>query len=295
MQRFLELDANLDLRLFSQFLWQQGIVHRISEEQGQQVLWLEQPDQAEDVRDWFEDWQRGDLVLSTEAPMPRDTAQGYRWRQSLQQFPVSCGFLLVCVLIGLWTGLGTRVGQTVELLLLKPELVGNEVTGFLSLSETLASGQWWRLFSPALLHFGWMHLLFNMLWLHELGKRIEPRFGALFMLLFILAAGVASNLIQYGYGGGSALFGGFSGIVYALLGFIWVYQWRRPQVQFYLPRGVIGFMLIWLLLGVSGLFDQLFGAMANAAHIGGLLSGLLCGWLAAVLGLKLKGEQNGTQ
>lgn len=286
MQRLFTLNSGVDLQPFSRFLWQQGVPHRISEEQGQQVFWLEHSEQAVQVHEWLSQWQSGELELSQVASQTRPSAGGYRWYLSLKSFPVSWFFLLLCSLVALWTGLGQNLDNALDLFLLTPERQGSEVVGFLGMSETLAGGQWWRLFTPALLHFGWMHLVFNMLWLHELGKRIEPRFGSLFMLLLIFSSGIASNLIQYGYGGGSPFFGGFSGIVYALLGFIWVYQWRKPGVSFQLPAGVIGFMMIWLLLGFAGVFDQLFGPMANAAHAGGLLVGALSGFLTALLNLK---------
>lgn len=288
MRRLLTLESGIDLRPFCAFLWQQGVAHSVSEEAGQQVLWLAEAQQEEQVQVWFEQWQSGDLVLGEMAVASMPRSGGYRWRASFLSFPVTWLFLALCIAGAIWTSVGDNLYRALDLMLLKAVIDGQQVAGFLTLPETMAQGEFWRLFTPALLHFGWMHLVFNMLWLHELGKRIEPRFGALFMLLLVLASGVASNLIQYGYGGGSPLFGGFSGIVYALLGFIWVYQWRKPAESFQLPRGVIAFMMIWLLLGVVGVFDQLLGPMANAAHIGGLLAGVLCGVLAVFLNLKKK-------
>jgi GlpG protein len=39
--------------------------------------------------------------------------------------------------------------------------------------------EWWRLLTPTLIHFGWLHVVFNCLWLWEFGQRIEHRLGAI--------------------------------------------------------------------------------------------------------------------
>jgi GlpG protein len=55
---------------------------------------------------------------------------------------------------------------------------------------------------------------------------------------------------------------------------------RFNAPRYLLPQNILRCMLVWLLLGIRGLFSALgFGAMANLAHIGGLLAGVGWGFL----------------
>ena len=142
--------------------------------------------------------------------------------------------------------------------------------------------QYWRLVTPILLHFGWLHITFNSLWLWELGSRTERAVGSLNTLGILLVIAVLSNVGQHVFGG-PGLFGGMSGVVYGLLGFAWVAPQLQPRWQIQPARPIMLFMVGWLLLCLFGVVEMLgFGSIANAAHLGGLVSG-------AVLGLLLGG------
>lgn len=159
---------------------------------------------------------------------------------------------------------------------------GGDLLGLL-LFGGLQENQIWRLLTPIFLHFGLVHLAFNVLWLVILGSRIEQLFGSLHLLLLVMVAGVFSNMIQAGWAG-SILFGGMSGVIYALLGYIWVKGRFVPDPSLALPPGVLGFMLIWLLIGMSGVLELVFGVgVANGAHVGGFGIGLLLGLVFGLL------------
>jgi len=66
-------------------------------------------------------------------------------------------------------------------------------------------------------------------------------------------------------------FGGLSGVVYALMGYAWLRGERDPESGIYLERGLMGFAILWLVIGYFGVFGL---AIANAAHVTGLLVGL---------------------
>ena len=164
---------------------------------------------------------------------------------------------------------------------------GGNLLGLL-LFGGLQENQFWRLLTPIFLHFGLVHLAFNVLWLVILGSRIEQLFGSLHLLLLVVAAGVFSNMIQAGWTG-SILFGGMSGVIYALLGYIWVKGRFVPDPSLELPPGVLGFMLIWLLIGMSGVLELVLGVgVANGAHVGGFGIGLLLGLVFGLLAVAKK-------
>ncbi|WP_133181841.1 rhomboid family intramembrane serine protease GlpG [Shewanella decolorationis] len=133
--------------------------------------------------------------------------------------------------------------------------------------------QFWRVFTPSLMHFSAMHIIFNLLWWWYLGGKIETRIGTAPLLILLLVAGTLPNVVQYYVSGPN--FGGLSGVVYAVAGYTWVMGIRKPAAGIGLPPSYMGFMLIWLVLGFT---DFLGVSVANGAHIGGLLIGLAQGW-----------------
>ena len=137
--------------------------------------------------------------------------------------------------------------------------------------------QYWRLVTPVFLHFGWLHIVFNCLWLWDLGGRVEQVMGHFNMLMLFLVIAVVSNVSQFAFGG-AGLFGGMSGVVYGLLGFSWVAPLLQPAWQIQPPRGIMLLMVGWLVACMVGMVEVLgFGAIANAAHTGGLLCGVVLG------------------
>ncbi|MFQ3651442.1 MAG: rhomboid family intramembrane serine protease [Gemmataceae bacterium] len=146
-------------------------------------------------------------------------------------------------------------------------------------------GQWWRLITPIFLHFSATHLLFNMIALVYLGGALESRYGTGRFLLLVLALALVSNLAQYFLGRGavwenghlhwltSTQFGGMSGVVYGLFGFLWYKTRYRPESQLHLPSSVIVISVAWFLLCWTGAM----GPIANVAHTAGLALGWLLG------------------
>ena len=141
----------------------------------------------------------------------------------------------------------------------------------------ITDNQDWRLITPIFLHFGILHFVFNSLWLSMLGSRIEQSMGSLHLIIVVLVSGLVSNIAQYSWSG-TVNFGGMSGVVYALLGYIWIKNTLVPQRLLSLPKGIVGFMVGWLFLCMTPVVTFFFGVgIANAAHLGGLLVGLLLG------------------
>jgi GlpG protein len=143
-------------------------------------------------------------------------------------------------------------------------------------------GEVWRLFTPMFLHFGILHIFFNMLWLRDLGSMVEARKNSWTLLLLVLVLAGTSNLTQYLVSG--PFFGGMSGVVYGLLGYVWMQGRFNPAAKLSLQPQTVTFMIIWFFLCFSGLV----GHVANTAHAVGLGVGIAWGFAAARLAVALR-------
>lgn len=190
----------------------------------------------------------------------------------------------ICLLVGVVTQLGSdRFGHAMNWLMFEqisypdPEHVAWENWG------NVQSGQVWRLLTPIFIHYGLIHLVFNLLWLVNLGSAIETRRGMWTLLGLVLVSGVAANSAEYMLDLGltsllrydpSPFFGGMSGVVYALFGYVWM----KGKFQSYLGMGVndqtVMIMIGWLVLCMT----PLIGDVANVAHLVGLIVGVIWGY-----------------
>ncbi len=283
MHRALELPGDVDLSDFSWFLHKRGIPHKITEESGKQVLWTASTEESDIVVNLYQQWRSGALELSM-APARRGLNAGGILRQiPWRQMPVTALFIVACLLVALITQ-GGDDWQTTAWFSFVPFDVANGYVYFGSFTLGLEHGQYWRVLSPILLHFGLTHLAFNMLGLYIFGSRLEQFQGSWHLLAIILFTAVVSNLAQYFWGGDVAIFGGFSGVVYGLMGYCMAREKVDSHWQFGLPAMYYGVMLAWLVIGFTGVLGSIgFGNMANAAHAGGLLAGALLGAVAGIL------------
>lgn len=149
------------------------------------------------------------------------------------------------------------------------------------LFEKIRQGEIWRIFTPCLLHAGIFHLFFNMIWLVILGKQMEQRLGKMRYALFIIPAAIIPNTAQYLMSGPD--FAGFSGVLCAMLAFIWVRQkkaaWEGYQLQPGTMAFIAFFILFMLTLQIVSFFlevnnnTSLAVGIANTAHLIGALVG----------------------
>lgn len=136
-----------------------------------------------------------------------------------------------------------------------------------------ASGEIWRYLSHVFVHLSPLHILFNLVW-WLFAHTIERHFGTWKILqLFLISAlvtGFAQNIVSGPY------FFGLSGVVYAVLGYVLIYDKLSPTRYFNLP---IGFAMMLIVAILTGFISPFFGIeMGNTAHITGLMAGLLIGW-----------------
>lgn len=151
--------------------------------------------------------------------------------------------------------------------------------------EKIHQGQIWRLMTPILLHADIFHLFFNMLWLIVLGKQMEQRLKTGRYLFFIGLTAIFSNTSQYLMGGPNFI--GFSGVLCAMLAFIWVRQQRAPWEGYIIDRMTLIFIMIFIIgMALLQLFlffvevatdETISSGIANTAHLSGALIGYLLG------------------
>ncbi len=260
-----------DLSALSGYLRERGLQHRITEEDGQQCLAVLDAAVIPSLQDFLGQYAQGQVELQEVAASTTQTVRSeLTLLEQAAQVPVVISLIIL-------SALGTLVAGTP---------LGNYFsfqvytgTYFIPLAESLARGEIWRLLTPAFLHFGIFHVLFNSLWMWDLGRRLEFFLGRWHFLLFFIVTAVAANIAQYIWSG-SANFGGMSGVVYALVGFIAVRQRLAPHPLVTVPSALIGFMLFWLVLCMTGVVDYfIVGSVGNAAHVGGLVAGCVYAFL----------------
>lgn len=251
-----------DLRELSGYLRSRGLQHRITEEQGQQCIWVLDEAVVPALNEFLAQYSQGSVNLDIAPVMEVKAYSPPSLIQQAMQVPVVLCLIALSV-FGYFLVDG-YLGQAL--------LNGFK---FVPLQFAVSSGEIWRLLTPAFLHFTVFHVLFNCLWLWDLGRRLEYFQGRVHFIIFFVITSVAANLAQFAWSG-TTNFGGMSGFIYALVGFIAVRQRfdNHPLIQ--VPFALIGFMLFWLVLCMTGAVDYFIdGSVANAAHLGGLIAGVV--------------------
>lgn len=143
----------------------------------------------------------------------------------------------------------------------------------------VAAGEWWRIFTAALLHGGMMHILFNMYALYLFGPRLEQQVGSpAFAALYVATAGTG-GLISYAFGATSQISIGASGAIFGLLGAWMFVAWKMRHT----PGGRSMFNQLGMLLAINLALPLFVGGIDWRAHLGGLAGGILIAWLWSVL------------
>ena len=196
-----------------------------------------------------------------------------QWSRPMsRRAPMVMTLIGLSILLGLLSGLGElRDGQIMR------TLGFADINTYLKTGDGLQQirqGQIWRLVTPIFLHVGALHLIFNMYWLYILGIQVEVLKGKVRFGLIVLAIAVISNLAQFFIGGGPN-FCGMSGVVFGILGYIWIKQQYEPASGFQLQSFTFFFLIIYMVIGFLGVI----GNIANWAHLGGLLSGMAIAYI----------------
>ena len=221
--------------------------------------------------------------------MPRQARLGIKCYQKivLQLLnKIHIWIIAFACLVSFFSSFGSKL-NLIEPIFFNKFLISLNQIQFYDFNTTYLKGnEWWRLITPMFIHFSLTHLIFNSLWIYILGREIEQLDGKIIFIFLILFTSISSNYFQYSFSGPS-LFGGLSGVVYGLLGYCFVSETFLRTNKFSFPPAIYLFMFFWLLIGFTGFLDLLgFGKIANFAHLGGLLSGILSGYIFSMYNKK---------
>ena len=159
--------------------------------------------------------------------------------------------------------------------------------GFGAKVNSLIDGQqqYWRLVTCIFIHIGLLHLLFNNYALWILGQEIEQIYGSARFVLLYVAAGLAGSLSSYAFSPDAAS-AGASGAIFGLFGVMGTFAIRyRKEIPDAIRRDIIRRIVPIILINLA--FGFSVSVIDNAAHIGGLVGGVL---LALIVPYKRPGE-----
>jgi membrane associated rhomboid family serine protease len=142
----------------------------------------------------------------------------------------------------------------------------------------ILDGDWWRIFTAALLHGSFIHIGFNMYALYLFGPRMEQQIGSAPFAGMYLAAAGAGGLTSYLLGPLGQVSIGASGAIFGLFG-AWIFvAWKMRHT----PGGRSMFSQLMVLL-VINVVISLAPGIDGLAHLGGFVAGLAIAGLWSVL------------
>lgn len=145
------------------------------------------------------------------------------------------------------------------------------------------NGDYYRLFTSMFLHIGILHLLCNMYSLYIIGKEVENVFGKVKYLIIYLLSGIAGSILSLAFNH-NTICAGASGAIFGLLGALLYFgYYYRTYLGATLTRSIIPVIVLNLIIGFTS------SGIDNAAHIGGLVGGIL---LAMAVGVPDKSNNN---
>lgn len=296
MRQIGHLENEVAARTFGNFLYVQGVENEVEADAPQGwAVWIHSEDELERAAKLLAEFRADPanpryrltaagadelraLAEKERAAYARKSASGREIVQTLHAGGLGLVPLVLIIISAvvflLQQSPGTAAGVHRWLYMVNVQSDGEFVRWMPGLTE-IRAGEIWRLFTPMFLHFGIAHILFNLFWLRELGRMIELRQGSWFLTLLVLTIAATSNFGQYLRGG--PMFGGMSGVVFGLFGYVWMRAKFTPWSGYVIHPTTVMMQLLWL--GVC--FTGLVGPIANTCHTVGLAVGVAWGWIAS--------------
>jgi GlpG protein len=291
------IPSTADPKVFGDYLLALGVTSRAVESRDGWAIWVHNEDLVAKAQQEFEVYQKnpgdpryiGAEEAAAEARREEERRnREYRrnvrslsgtWnRPNIRRRPLTAFLVVVCIALFVAGSFSPHLDHLFKdrLTFFSRAEAGHPVDIALGLRD-IQHGQVWRLITPIFLHGNTIHLLFNVWAMVVAGTLIETRRGTRTLALLVLLSALASNVGQFLF----VIFFdqvlvpwvGISGVVYGLFGYLWMKGRYEPDQGMILHPSSVRLMLLWLLLGFTGLL----GGIANGAHLVGLVVGLLFG------------------
>jgi len=290
MREIGSIKERLKAKKFSDFLLVEGIENRIDEEDSAWTIWIISEDKVKKAIELFNQYEKDPKIIDSKKVMQKafqirekekqeETAYKKLMEKSRVKFSSASGvgrLTRILIFISLAVALISQLGSNWQVLrfisIADYEIIGDTLRWMPGLIEVF-HGQIWRLITPIFIHYGFIHILFNMYWLYYLGSQIENIQGIKSYVWLILALAIIPNVCQF-YATGPS-FGGMSGVNYGLMGYIWIREKFDPNSGLHIENYIVVMMMIWFFLGLTGLI----GSIANVVHGMGLVVGMVWGYI----------------
>lgn len=292
---------------FVDYLLVEGVKTHFDEEDGQFALWAIEEDETDRIKEELalfrenpdaEKYQghgaRAEKQRKEEEKAAREFKKRQinvrtKWRRGgtgLGTGPVTKVFIGLSIVVTLFTNFGAYSSESGLFTMLTSEpLIPTGDRYYLRPApyfEGILQGQIWRLITPIFIHFDPIHILFNMVWLYQLGSQIESRKGTwryLGILLLLAAISNAGSIVWSQMNQDFSIGGGMSGVVYGVFGYIWMKTLYDPGERYLLSQSAVLILMVWLVLGMVGAVEAMTGdSIGNAAHLVGLIAGCVIGY-----------------
>ncbi len=299
MRQIGTLPKSLDPKIFADYLLGLGIRTRVDDQPEGWGLWIYNEDHFARARDELQSFvsapdspryhaaeQAAAAVLRKQERLEREFRKHDRrvadlWAHpGFRGRPLTIILVAVCVIVFLLQQTEWR-NRVEDKLFFASYYIDQQGQIDDGLSD-LRHGEIWRLVTPIFMHSrkNILHIFFNMSCLIYFGTLIEVRRGSLRLATLVLVSAILSNVGQFLWmertdPGELHYFLGFSGVGYALFGYIWMKSLYEPEQGIIIHPNNVNIMIGWLVLCMTGLL----GPIANAAHLVGLVVGVAFGAL----------------
>ncbi|HUJ30361.1 MAG TPA: rhomboid family intramembrane serine protease [Candidatus Acidoferrum sp.] len=136
------------------------------------------------------------------------------------------------------------------------------------------SGEWWRLFTSMFVHFGLIHIGFNMVCFWDLGRALEFLMGRKAFVVTYVASGLAGSLASVAWDPWRVS-AGASGAIFGIAGaFVSYLYFKKTPIDPAVVKQKLKSLGIFI---AYNLFYGLRSGVDNSAHVGGLVAGLILG------------------
>ncbi|MFK7777004.1 MAG: rhomboid family intramembrane serine protease [Gimesia sp.] len=297
MRKIGSLVSEQQAKRFEDFMLTKGIGVTVEFTSDQWTVWVYDEDEVDQAKSALEEFLknpdaekyqqaaheagaiREEKIKKARAAVKKQINVRETWnRPFTSRCPVTSLLIGISVVVFLFMQSGEYENQVRQALSICSYQVSGNMISYSRQLVDIRDGEVWRLVTPIFIHFSIFHILFNCMMTYQLGGAIEVVKGSTRLAFFVLIVAIPSNLAQFYWGGdnfsmGGPSFGGLSGVVYGLFGYMWMKSKYDPRSAFNVPPNMVFILIGWFFLCMTGFV----GPIANLAHGFGLGTGMAIG------------------